>query len=246
MSDGPEDVGVSEERVAELEERIEELSEELRSPPEGPFGLPRPPTPGELLAFVDDHAIPTTIAILEANVRALQALRGAIRLLRRTEERDLPETERLRDRTDSVAREAVTELDRAVSDLGDAVEGNGLPDDGEARSVLQEIRSVRDEVADALTSENATNDPAGGEEAPSTGGDPDGNGGSDGEDPNRGGDDGDENGGGDDGTENSEGGGVEIDVENELESIKDEMRGETPPGDGGPGNGDGSDSEEDG
>jgi hypothetical protein len=58
MSDGPDDVGVSEERVAELEERIEELSEELRSPPEGPFGLPRPPTPGELLAFVDDHAIP--------------------------------------------------------------------------------------------------------------------------------------------------------------------------------------------
>jgi len=151
MADGSDDVGVSEERIAELEERIEELSEELRSPPEGPFGLPRPPTPGEVLAFVDDHAIPTTIAILEANIRALRALRGAINLLRQAEKRDpTGRAEDLRDRTDSIAREAVGELDRAVSDLTTAIEGDGLPDDEEARSVLQEIRAVRDEVAGAL------------------------------------------------------------------------------------------------
>jgi hypothetical protein len=238
MSDGPEDVGVSEERVAELEERIEELSEELRSPPEGPFGLPRPPTPGEVLRFVDDHAIPTTIAILEANVRALRALQGAISLLRRTEERDLPETKRLRDRTDSVAREAVGELDRAVSDLGDAIEGSGLPENEEARSVLQEIRSVRDEVADALTSENATNGP--GAERLNTGGDADDKRGSNGRK-----EDGDGREGSNEGNEDVDGGsgegGVEIDVEDELESIKDEMRGNTPPGDGKPGDGDGPD-----
>jgi hypothetical protein len=216
MSDGPEDVGVSEERVAELEERIEELSEELRSPPEGPFGLPRPPTPGEVLGFVDDHAIPATIAILEANVRALKALRGAISLLRRREERD-PETGTLRDRTDSVAREAVTELDRAVSDLGDAIEGNGLPDDGEARSVLEEIRAVRDEVADAL-------DPPEGNDATGD----DGSGRSDTEGEGR----------------KGTGDGVEIDVESELESIKDEMQGDGPDppdeGDGSSEDGDGS------
>lgn len=233
MSDGSEDVGVSEERIAELEERIEELSEELRSPPEGPFGLPRPPTPGEVLRFVDDHAIPTTIAILEANVRALKALRGAISLLRRTEKRDpTGRAEGLRDRTDSVAREAVTELDRAVSDLADAIEGNGLPDDEEARSVLQEIRSVRDEVADTLASDNTTIETGGAEgdaeeETADDGGE--------------GGDSGDE-----DAAEDDDGaarGGVEIDVENELESIKDEMRGETPPGGESTENGDGSDDE---
>ena len=90
MSDGSAagkngETGISEERIAELEARIEELSVELGEPPRGPLGLPRPPTPGELLAFVDDHAIPTTIAVLEANVRALKALRGAIKLLRQTE-----------------------------------------------------------------------------------------------------------------------------------------------------------------
>ncbi len=235
MSDGSDDVGVSEERIAELEERIEELSGELRSPPDGPFGLPRPPTPGEVLAFVDDHAIPTTIAILEANIRALRALRGAINLLRRAEKRDPTGTaENLRDRTDSVAREAVTELDRAVSDLTAAIEDDSLPDDKEARSVLQEIRSVRDEVADALTSEGASSD------APDDTPDSSAGESADAESAHDGGNNNDIDGG--DGSDEDTGG-VEIDVENELKSIKDEMRGDTPPGDGTPENGDGADGE---
>jgi hypothetical protein len=201
---------VSEERIAELEARIEELSAELREPPRGPLGLPRPPTPGELLAFVDDHAIPTTIAILEANVRGLKALRGTIGLLRRAEERDPGgRSTAIRDRTDSVAREAVAELDRAVSDLATAIEGGGLPDDRKARSVLQEIRSVRDEVADALEASGATEEDSGGSDA--------GKGESD------------------DGRANERsdgGGGVEVDVESELESIRREMRGKGTTGDG--------------
>ena len=209
-----EEPPVSEERIAELEERIEGLSQELRTPPEGPFGLPRPPTPDELLAFADDHAIPTTIAVLETSVRTLKALRAAIRLLRRTEEYDPGERPgTLRDRTDSVAREAVAELDRAVSDLTTAIEGEALPDDEQARSVLQEIRSVRDDVADALetgsSNGSGTTDDAGG----STDGRSD---------------DGDD-------SESSGESGVEIDVENELASIKDDMRrdgssGRTPAG----------------
>jgi hypothetical protein len=211
------ETGISEERIAELEIRIEELSADLREPPRGPLGLPRPPTPGELLAFVDDHAIPTTIAVLEANVRALKALRGAIGLLRRAEERTpgdrtAPVGDRadgLRARTDSVAREAVTELDRAVSDLATAIEGEALPDNEEARSVLREIRTVRDEVAGAL----ATDDP----------GTTDGTGGGDADDPDP----------GDGGSEGaSNGGATEIDVESELESIKDEMRPDESPGNG--------------
>jgi len=211
-SEGDDERGetrVSEDRIAELEQRIEELSAELRAPPRGPLGLPRPPTPGELLAFVDDHAIPTTIAILEANVRALKALRGTIGLLRRAEERDPGDRSRaIRDRTDSVAREAVAELDRAVSDLATAIEGEGLPDDRKARSVLQEIRSVRDEVADALEASGATEEDSGGSDT------------GEGESDDRRAD------------ERSDGGGVEVDVESELESIRREMRGEEATGDG--------------
>ena len=211
------ETGISEERIAELEARIEELSVELGEPPRGPLGLPRPPTPGELLAFVDDHAIPTTIAMLEANVRALKALRGAIGLLRRAEERTpgdrtVPVGDRadgLRAHTDAVAREAVTELDRAVSDLATAIEGEALPDNEEARSVLREIRTVRDEVAGTLaTDDHGTTDGTGGGDAD----DPDaGDGGSEGA---------------------SNGGATEIDVESELESIKDEMRPDESPGNG--------------
>lgn len=239
---------LSEERIAELEERIEELSGELRAPPEGPFGLPRPPTPGEVLAFVDDHAIPTTIAILEANVRALKALRGAIGLLRRTEERTpggrtatgSGRTDGLRARTDSVAREAVGELDRAVSDLANAIEGEALPDNDEAESVLREIRAVRDDVADALASDGPTGGTAGGPGASN-----DDDTGDDGAE-----DDGSEaDGSGDDGPaddDDSGGGGVEIDVENELQSIKDEMHREDPYADGSGPSGGGDDSSDDG
>jgi len=215
--DAPEDGGpgeISEERIAELEDRIEELSREIRSPPRGPLGLPRPPTPEELLAFVDDHAIPTTIAVLEANVRALKALRGAIGLLRRTERRDRGRDGRagdLRERTDTVAREAVAELDRAVSDLATAIEGRELPDNPEARSVLAEIRSVRDEVASALEADEAVES-----DAPSDGADDPGSDGTDG------GSKTDDGSGSDD--ESGSNSGTEIDVESELEAIKDEMR----------------------
>ena len=86
--EGTPEQPISEERFAELETQVEELRREI-GPPRGPLGLPRPPSPGELLRFADEHAIPTTIAILEANVRALEALREAIGLLRRVEDRDL-------------------------------------------------------------------------------------------------------------------------------------------------------------
>jgi len=159
MSDSSDtEEGVPEERIAELEARIEELRRDVR-PPRGPFGLPRPPTPGEVLRFVDEQALPTAIAALEANVRALEALREAIRLLRRVEDRDLGEqTGNLRERTDSLAREAIREFDRAVTDLGEAVEGGGLPDDERARSVLQEARAVREEVRSALENGAARSD----------------------------------------------------------------------------------------
>jgi hypothetical protein len=234
---------LSEERIAELEARIEDLSKELRAPPEGPFGLPRPRRPGEVLAFVDDHAIPTTIAILEANVRALRALRGAIGLLRRTEERTpggrtatgSDQTGGLRARTDSVAREAVGELDRAVSNLSNAIEGETLPDNDEAESVLQEIRAVRDDVADALASDGPTGGTARDPE-PSNDDDT----GDDGAE-----DDGAENDGATD-DDDAGGGGVEIDVENELQSIKDEMHREDPYPDGSGPSEDGDDSSDGG
>lgn len=216
---------IAEERLAELETRIEELRREVR-PRRGPLGLPRPPTPGELLAFADEHALPTTIAVLEANVRALEALREAIRLLRRVEDRDLrgrtaelgDRADGLRERTDTLAREAITEFDRAVTDLAEAIEGGGLPDDARARSVLREARAVRDEVTTALEA---------------------------------GVDGADENGAGETATGASEGddgetdaGGTEIDVEAELDSIREEIRGESSAGGGDRGDGEDGDGDD--
>ena len=55
--------------TAELSETLESLRAELQEPPEGPLGLPRPPTPRELLRFTEQYTIPTTIALLEAAIR---------------------------------------------------------------------------------------------------------------------------------------------------------------------------------
>ncbi len=67
--------------AADLAASLEALRDDVAPRPRrGPFGLPRPPRPVELLRFADDHAIPTVIALLEANVRALELLRAALRL----------------------------------------------------------------------------------------------------------------------------------------------------------------------
>ena len=124
MSDAEDDLSRA---VTELADRLRELRD-------------RTDADSGLLTFTERYAIPTAITTLEANIRALEALAGAIRLFQGTEE------------TAAEARArrtaAVETADRAVEDVAAAVRGD--PTDPEARELLQELRDLRAEIRDRV------------------------------------------------------------------------------------------------
>lgn len=153
MTDDPEsDPEELAERVAELEGTLRELRREVERPPPPPrglFGLPRPPTPGELLRFADRHAIPTAIAVLEANIRALKLLQGAIQLAD-SGRVAAEEGSEVRDRAERASRASLDRLDSALTDLQRELERDDLPPNDEARSIIEEARALRDDVRERL------------------------------------------------------------------------------------------------
>ena len=134
--------------VEELSATLETLQDTFDRPaggrrvgPPGPPG-PAPPSPRELLRFTERYTIPTLIALLESGVRSLELLRATLRLLDgRGMERASPAT---RERVEAVGRTTLDRVDRALSELGSAVEGE--PTDPDARNLLADARALRDEI----------------------------------------------------------------------------------------------------
>lgn len=157
--------------VAKLERRLRELRTEVDDRPRQPDrggdrSLPRPPTPRELLRFTETYTIPTTVALLEAAIRALELLAGAIRLLdgrdpRPPERRDTGEgvlataSTAAGERAAETGREALGRVDDALAELQQAYEGE--PTDPAAGRLLADARELRDEIDDRLA---ATERPA--------------------------------------------------------------------------------------
>jgi hypothetical protein len=139
-----------EERVDELQRSLEQLRREIEPrPPRGPGGLPRPPTPRELVRFADRQAIPTAIAVLEANVRALELLQAALRLS--DPERAATEgADRTRVRAEELSRRSLDRLDDVLRDLQEAAGGEALPRNSDAREILEEARRLREEIATGI------------------------------------------------------------------------------------------------
>lgn len=132
-----------EELTETLEELISSFPETRREP------TIRPPTPADLLHFADEFAIPALVAILEANVRALEAFRRVLWLART--ERDA--RERTREKTGAMTRRAqtvrqttLTSLEAVLGELQQAVSEGSIPADSDARSLLEDARELRDEV----------------------------------------------------------------------------------------------------
>lgn len=142
-----------ESRLDDLESALADLRSELRGPPRIRL---RPPRPGELLRLTDEFAIPAAVAALEAQIRALELLQGTIRLARR----DRGEaSDELRDRTAAATRTALARVDDALSDLRDALDSGPLPDDPQARRILEDARRLNDEIRDRVAdAERETDD----------------------------------------------------------------------------------------
>ena len=150
--------------VDELTDVLRELRGELVPDRRGPFGT-NAPSPSDLLRFADHHAIPFVIAVLEANIRALELLQGAIRLTQSGAAAG-EEAKRAQDRVSSLGRSTLTRLDGVLTDLETAAKDGGLPEQAEAREVLTEARRLRDNVDDALatrTGDNGTDSHVGGD-----------------------------------------------------------------------------------
>lgn len=127
-----------ESRLRDLRETIEELRTDLR-PTRSRYGLPRPPTPREVLRLTDEYAIPAAIAVLEANVRTLELVQRAIRL---AEEADGTGT------SESRERHTLDRLDRTLDAFEATLEDSRLAASSEASRLLQDIRRLNAEIRD--------------------------------------------------------------------------------------------------
>jgi hypothetical protein len=126
--------------------------------------LPRPPSPRVLLRFTEEYTIPATVATLEAAVRGLELLGGAIRLLDGRDPRRSEERRGGRDAADVLAdasavageraaaggRQALSQVDEALTHLQRTYEGE--PADPAARRLLADARQLRADIDDRLGS----------------------------------------------------------------------------------------------
>ncbi len=208
----------SEEELAEV---AGELAEELQALREDldrdrrrrtPLGLPRPPRPSEVLRLADEFAIPALIALLEANIKLLKGVQQVIRLADR--EREARERGRAAGSTAADAgRATMQKLQDALDDLGTAIENGAFPDDRAGSDVLEDVRDLQGEIENRLESAREQREAAsdtrqaelpGEDPAPADGGAAPG--------------------------EEEMDDGVEIDVDAELDSLRERYREE--PGDG--------------
>lgn len=147
--------------AADLADTLDALRGELREPPRGPLGLPRPPSPGELMALTEQYTIPALIGVLETSIRLLELLAAAIRL---AQGRPVDAETKARlsasefavtggrkgvDRLAAASRTTLEKLDDALVDLQEAAAG-GAPENPEAERLLEQARELRAEVDDRL------------------------------------------------------------------------------------------------
>lgn len=119
--------------------------------------LPRPPSVSELLGFTERYTLPTLISTLEATIRALELLQGALRLVNpdRSDSsapprrRDTSRISRLGTGAAGVGQEAISGVERALSELETALANSEVPDRA-SDELLAEVRNLSAEVETRL------------------------------------------------------------------------------------------------
>jgi HPt (histidine-containing phosphotransfer) domain-containing protein len=176
--DGRASQGTGEFRDEQLREQVDDLAGTLADLESELREQRRRPRLRDLVRFTREVTIPAIILVLRTNIEALRLLQ---RVLAFGDREGGGRESQLRERAEAAGQSALTELDSALEDLGDAL--SGRPRDGRARDLLAEARDLQEEVEAELY--------RGPRAGPGPGGD----------DP----------------------GGVDIDVDAELQSIKDEL-----------------------
>ncbi|RLM33972.1 hypothetical protein [Haloarcula sp. Atlit-120R] len=140
--------------ITDLVTTLQELETEVE--PTTDSGLPRPPTPGELLRFTSDVTIPAVILVLKTNIEALKLLRRALRMAEGRPTSTGSASDEVRQRASELSRATLSRLDGALTDLQQAVEGT--PEDEEARELIQEAQQLRNQIRDRLANEPGVSD----------------------------------------------------------------------------------------
>ncbi|WP_142856347.1 DUF7547 family protein [Salinigranum halophilum] len=105
-----------------------------------------PPRGSDVVRFTEEYTIPTVIAILETTIQSLELLRGVLRLAD-------PERSLRGEGTgslDGVDRRVVEGTERALDDLRRALTGTEEPTDPVARDVFREARDLTGEIESRL------------------------------------------------------------------------------------------------
>jgi hypothetical protein len=133
--------------VADLVATLQELEAEFE--PRTERGFPRPPSPGELVRFTSDVAVPAAILVLRSNIEALKLLQRALRLADGRE----PTTSdsRVRDRAEALSDRTLASLDNALGELQEAVDGT--PPDSDARDLVAQAQQLREEIETAMATD---------------------------------------------------------------------------------------------
>jgi hypothetical protein len=127
----------------------------------------RPPSPSELFRFTEQHTIPTLISTLEATIRSLELLRSVLRLVdpersaldpRDARDPGASSTARLSDGVADLGRGAASGVERALSELQRALSESDLPDDEPSRELLEDARQLSEEVSARLSASGERGD----------------------------------------------------------------------------------------
>lgn len=142
MSDADADPDVTE-LLTDLTRSLQELQTEIE-----PDRRLRAPTPRELSQFTSEVAIPGLILILETNIRVLKLLQRTIRLAEGKDPTGGKAVPEMRDRAERLSRATLSQLESTLSEVQSAVDGR--PDNDETEQLLSEARKLRDQIQDEL------------------------------------------------------------------------------------------------
>lgn len=153
----------TEELLDELESTLEALRDEIDGRDRR---RRRPPTPLELLRFAERRAIPTLVATLEAAVEALELVREVLSIVDPERPGRRARLDEADDRRGLAGRSAAAGAERVLADLRRALTAEGLPDDEAARDLVSEARELSGEVEarirEARERSGAARSPSGG------------------------------------------------------------------------------------
>ncbi|ERH13813.1 MAG: hypothetical protein J07HB67_02859 [halophilic archaeon J07HB67] len=113
----------------------------------------------DVLRFTNEYTIPTLIATLEATISALELFQKVVGAVAPNDSQP-PRRRDRRGPLDDAGSRATDQLTRRLDDLRTVLSETNLPQDGDARDIVGEARSLTEEIEDRVRESRETADEA--------------------------------------------------------------------------------------